>query len=106
MIRQRTWKNYLAPGTASDFGFAIILGCLNFLAQIPYGIGAYYLGRLGTTVGWVVNIASSLLVANAFGFLTGEWKVAPKSSIKMLYGGLAVLVLSMIILASGNSLAA
>jgi L-rhamnose-H+ transport protein len=106
MVRQRTWKNYFAPGTARDFGLAILLGCFNFLAQIPYGMGAYYLGRLGTTVGWVVNIASSLLVANAFGFLTGEWKIAPKSSIKALYGGLAVLVLSMIILAYGNSLAA
>jgi L-rhamnose-H+ transport protein len=105
MIRKGTWKIYLVPGTGRDFVLAILLGLFNYLAQIPYGMGAYYLGHLGTTVGWVINIASSLLVANAFGFLTGEWKIAPRYSVRMLYWGLGVLVISMTILGYGNSLA-
>jgi L-rhamnose-H+ transport protein len=106
MIRKRTWKNYFVSGAGSDFGRAVMLGCLHFLAQIPYGMGAYFLGSLGTTVGWAINIASSLLVANAFGFLTGEWKGASKSSIKTLYLALATLGVAMIILGYGNSLVA
>jgi L-rhamnose-H+ transport protein len=105
MIKKGTWKNYVRPGSGSDLSRAVMLGCLHFLAQIPYGMGAYFLGRLGTTVGWALNIAFSLLVANAFGFLTGEWKGAPKSSIKTLYLALSILVLATILLAYGNSLA-
>jgi L-rhamnose-H+ transport protein len=104
MIKKGTWKNYFAPGAGRDFGLCIALGCLHFLAQIPYGMGAYFLGTLGTTVGWAVNIASSLLVANLFGFLIGEWKAAPKVSIKTLCLGLATLVIAMVVLAEGNSL--
>jgi len=104
MIKKGTWKNYFAPGAGRDFGLCIGLGCLHFLAQIPYGMGAYFLGTLGTTVGWAVNIASSLLVANFFGFFIGEWKAAPKVSIRTLYLGLAILIIAIIVLAKGNSM--
>ena len=80
MLKKGTWRNYFKAGSGRDFGFALVAGCCHFLAQIPYGMGAYYLGRLGTSVGWVFNIALSLLVANAMGFITKEWKGAPKAS--------------------------
>lgn len=105
LTKKGTWNNYWARGTSRDFILAILLGLGNFLAQIPYGMGAYFLGELGTSVGWAINIALSLLVANVFGFVTGEWKAASKSSVRMLYAGLAVLILAMVILAYGNSLA-
>lgn len=104
MMKKGTWKNYFAQGSARDFAMSVLLGCLHFLAQIPYGMGAYYLGPLGTTVGWAVNIAFSLLVANSFGFLTGEWKAAPKIATRTLYAGLSTLALAMIVLAKGNSI--
>jgi len=106
LVKKGTWRKYVSPGTARDFVLAILLGLGNFLAQIPYGMGAYFLGELGTSVGWAINIALSLLVANLFGFVTGEWKSAPKSSIRTLYVGLLVLIVAMVILAFGNSLAA
>lgn len=105
LTKNGTWNKYWARGTLRDFVLAILLGLGNFLAQIPYGMGAYFLGELGTSVGWAINIALSLLVANLFGFVTGEWKVAPRSSVYMLYVGLAVLIIAMVILAYGNSLA-
>jgi L-rhamnose-H+ transport protein len=105
MMRKRSWDRFRGPGAARDFGLAALLGLLNFLAQIPYGIGAHFLGPLGTSVGWGLNISSSLLIANGFGFLTGEWKQAPRKSIGVLAGGLAVLVAGMVVLAYGNTLA-
>jgi L-rhamnose-H+ transport protein len=104
MLRKRTWRKYVAPGSGRDFILAVVLGCLHFLAQIPYGMGATLLGTLGTTVGWGINIALSLLVANGFGFFTGEWRAAPRASIKALSLGLGTLVIAMIVLAHGNSL--
>lgn len=104
MLKNGTWRNYFKAGTGRDFVFALIAGSCHFLAQIPYGMGAYYLGRLGTSVGWVFNIALSLLVANLIGFITKEWKGAPKTSRRTLFVGLAVLVVAMMILAHGNNL--
>jgi L-rhamnose-H+ transport protein len=105
-LRKGTWRNNFGPGALHDTGLAIAMGLLWFLAMIPYGMGAFYLGRLGTSVGWAINIAASLIIANALGFLTGEWKAAPAISKRMLVGGLAVLIIAMALLAKGNSLAA
>jgi len=104
LLKKGTWRNYFKAGSGRDFAFALIAGTCHFLAQIPYGMGAYFLGRLGTSVGWVFNIALSLLVANAIGFVTKEWKGAPSVALKTLFAGLAVLVVAMIVLAHGNNL--
>jgi len=80
------------------------MGGVHFLAQIPYGIGAFYLGALGTTVGWGINIGMALIVAASLGFFTGEWKGASRSSVRTICAGIGVLILGMAILAYANSL--
>lgn len=104
-IRKGTWRRNFGNGALHDLGLAAGMGTLWFLAMIPYGMGAYYLGRLGTSVGWAISIASSLIIANALGFFTGEWKTAPSASRRTLFSGLAVLILAMAVLAKGNSMA-
>jgi len=104
-IRRGTWRNNFGTGALHDFGLAIWMGVLWFLAMIPYGMGAYYLGRLGTSVGWAVSIAASLIVANTLGFFTGEWKTASSRSRNVLFAALAVLIAAMVLLAKGNSMA-
>lgn len=105
-LKKGTWRDNFRPGSGHDWGMALIMATLWFLAMIPYGMGAYYLGRLGTSVGWAISIASSLIVANVFGFITGEWRKAPRDSIRVLYIGLAILLVAMGILGLGNSLVA
>lgn len=80
----------------------VLMGAIWFAATIPYGMGAYYLGRLGTSVGWALNIALSLVVANIFGFLTGEWRTALAASKRTLFAGLAVLLAAVVALAFGS----
>lgn len=104
-LRKGTWRNNLGEGAVHDLGLAIAMGVLWFLAMIPYGMGAYYLGRLGTSVGWGISIAASLVVANALGFFTGEWKTAPAVARSFLFAGLVTLIVAMACLAKGNSLA-
>lgn len=104
-LRKGTWRNNFGTGAAHDFGLAIAMGVLWFLAMIPYGMGAYYLGKLGTSVGWAINAAASLIIANLLGFLTGEWKAAPAMSRRVLLAGLVILIGAMAFLAKGNSLA-
>jgi len=107
MINNGTWKNYFSPGSGRDFVVASSMGGVHFLAQIPYGIGAYYLGpKLGTSVGWGVNIGMALIVASAIGFINGEWKQASVCSTRTLLAGIGVLILAMMVLAYANSLVA
>jgi L-rhamnose-H+ transport protein len=103
-IKRGTWRKNTGPDAAHDWLMGLAMGVIWFLATIPYGMGAYYLGRLGTSVGWAVNIASSLIVANVFGFLTGEWTSAPVGSRRTLYAGLTVLIASIVLLAVGSSM--
>lgn len=105
MLRSGAWRNYFAKGSGRDLVVASSMGGVHFLAQIPYGIGAFYLGALGTTVGWGVNIGMALVVAAGIGFLTGEWKGVSKKSVQTLLGGIAVLLAAMVVLAYANRLA-
>jgi len=104
-LRRGTWRKNVGPHAKHDWLMGVLMGVIWFVATIPYGMGAYYLGRLGTTVGWAVYMAFTLLVANIFGFMTGEWASAPQRARKTLYAGLSVLVAAIVILAAGNSMA-
>jgi L-rhamnose-H+ transport protein len=106
MIRKGTWRNYFRPGTGRDLLISSAMGAVHFLAQIPYGIGAYYLGKLGTTVGWGVNIGMALIVASSLGFALGEWKGVSPRAVNTLLAGIAILVVAIGILAYANSLVA
>jgi hypothetical protein len=105
MLLSGTWRNYFAPGTGRDFAISSSMGFVHFLAQIPYGVGAYYLGRLGTTVGWGMNIGMALIVATTIGLLTGEWKGASRQASSSLYVSITILIAAIGVLAYANKLA-
>jgi hypothetical protein len=105
MLIRGTWRCYLAKGSLQDLLVSSSMGAVHFMAQIPYGIGAFYLGKLGTTVGWGANIGMALIVASGLGFLTGEWKGASKTATHMLYYAIVILIGAIVVLASANSLA-
>lgn len=104
MIRKGTWRNYFGPGASRDFCLAAGMGVVHFMAQIPYGVGAYYLGKLGTTVGFGANIGMALIVATSLGFITGEWKGVRHSTIGLLLAGFIVIMTALGFLAYANSL--
>jgi L-rhamnose-H+ transport protein len=103
-IKSGTWRKNFGPDAAHDWMMGVLMGVIWFAATIPYGMGAYYLGRLGTSVGWAVYMAFTLLVANLFGFMTHEWTGAPRPALRTLYAGLSVLIVAIAALAIGNSM--
>ncbi len=103
-LKRGTWRKNIGTGAAHDWVMGLVMGAIWFVATIPYGMGAYYLGRLGTSAGWALNIAFSLLVANVFGFATGEWKDAPRRSLRTLYSGLGILMAAIALLAAGTAI--
>jgi L-rhamnose-H+ transport protein len=109
MLRNGAWRNYFAPGTLHDFLISSTMGGVHFLAQIPYGIGAYYLNKagradLGTTVGWGANIGMALIVAASIGFAAGEWAGVSRGAVRTLQVGILVLISAIAMLAYATSL--
>jgi L-rhamnose-H+ transport protein len=104
MVKKGTWKNFVAAGTGYEFARAVALGALSFLALVSYGMGASSLGPLGTTIGYATFLSLSIVAALVFGFMLGEWKGAPRPSLRTLFVGMSVLIAAVIVLAYGNSL--
>lgn len=98
--RNRTWGRFAeAPGEGSLAG---VMGLLWVGSISLYGMGAVYLGELGTSAGWGLFQIFMILTANGSGMVTGEWKGTPRSYVRVFVAGLALLALATVIIAMGN----
>lgn len=105
MIKGGTYRRYIGPGVGRDFALAISMGVIHFIIVTVYGMATVYLGgQFGTSIGYAVFVSSSIILANALGFLTGEWKDAPASAVRTLYAALAILIVAIIVLSAGTGL--
>ena len=102
--KNRTWRRFLEKGASKDMRLAGIVAALLMLGQIPYGAGAYYLGNLGTSVGWAGYISLSVVVANVLGFFRGEWKNRTFIGTTFSVIGIAAFVAGVIVIAVGNDI--
>ena len=104
LVRRGTWKEYRQPGTGHYWLWGIVMGAVFAAGVTAYGIGASNLGKLGTTVAWVVFIAAGILIANCWGVITGEWKDAPPKSRRHMFCGSMILCASILLVNYGNYL--
>ena len=92
LFKNKTWKNFVGAGSGRDTAMSFCMALFHFMILFFYGMAAYYLGKLGTSVGWAAHMSLSLVLANLLGFVTGEWKDSEKASRAWLYAGLAMLI--------------
>lgn len=103
MRKNRSWQRYFQePGEVTRWLGAGLMGIVFFASFIVYGIGADELGSLGGVIGWPVLMSMSLITANAWGWLMGEWKMANSSARRHLMIGVVVLVLAIVVISAGN----
>jgi len=101
--KNRTWGDFSAPTASAGYWFGgSLMGVLCFGSFIVYGIGAIALGPLGGIVGWPLLMSMSLITANAWGALTGEWKGASRTSYAYSLLGIAFLIVAIIVISAGN----
>ncbi len=98
LLRRSGWRLFYAPGAARDLALAATMGLLWFSGMLTYGLGATWVGRYGTSVGFALFMAVSILVSNLSGIFAGEWKATSASTRQLLAAGLAVILLSVVIL--------
>lgn len=103
MTRNRSW--HVLVSNKREIGLALVYGLLFFIPSVLLGKGMLMLGALGASVGFGVVQGSLILGGQALGFLSGEWRGVTGRPRTHIYVAIVVLIVSMLILASGNALA-
>ncbi|WP_010520991.1 L-rhamnose/proton symporter RhaT [Aquimarina agarivorans] len=102
LTKNNTWKNYTKPEVITAILLVILMAVFHDSALVLYGLAAYHLGELGTSVGFAILETGAIMIANINGILTKEWKGASKKSITILVISLSILFLGVLIVAKGN----
>jgi type II secretory pathway component PulM len=59
-------------------------------------------GAFGTSIGYMLFVATSILLANAFGLMTGEWKGTSPRTRKLLFAAVAFILIAIVVLNLGG----
>jgi L-rhamnose-H+ transport protein len=104
LLRKGSWKKYSQPGTGIYWFWTFLMGTIWMSGVALYGAGASSLGKLGATVAWIILMATTVLVGNVWGILSGEWKGTPKKARQRMVQGLILLVSSIVLVSLGRYL--
>lgn len=102
--RNKTFKDYTnrkAP-LLKNYLFSALAGTTWFLQFFFYGMGESRLGNGASS--WILHMAFIILVANVWGLVLNEWKGVSKKALATVIGGIAVIMLSVLIVGRGNSI--
>jgi L-rhamnose-H+ transport protein len=92
--RNRTWSTFRF-GTPKYWVLTPVMGLMWISGTVMYGVGANAMGSLGAAIGWPVFLSTTVLVANSWGFFTGEWKGIHGRPLHLQAAGLAILIAAM-----------
>ena len=92
-----------APGWGHDFVLVVGMCVLWAVSIFLYGVSAADLGRLGTSFGWPVFIGLIAITASAWGVVLGEWKNRPRSRLRQMIGGCAILITAAFIIGQARA---
>ena len=100
--KNRSGSRFAAPQTGGYTILAAIMAVCWFGSTLMYGIAAGKMGSLGTAVGWPVFMSMIVITASIWGVLTGEWRGAGRRSLQIMYGGVAALIVAILVLSRAS----
>ena len=102
--RNKSFSDYTNASTPlfKNYLFSAIAGTTWFLQFFFYGMGESKLGNGPSS--WILHMAFIILVANMWGLLLKEWKGAGTKTIRTIIAGIAIIILSGLVVGYGNSL--
>ena len=95
--KNHTTRLFLEAGTAHYWGLGILMGLDWMAGMAAYGAGALSLGKLETSMGWILFVASMIIVANVSGALAGEWKGSSPKTLGIMAAGIAILMIAIVV---------
>jgi L-rhamnose-H+ transport protein len=104
LLRRNRSGHIFARNAAKYFPSGFLMGALWIAGFFLYGIGAGKLGDLGLSLGWGILMSAVVLIANAWGIGSGEWKGSPAWAQRRLATGLAILIIAIVGLSVANQI--
>ena len=98
--RNKTANRFGMTGTGGYWLLAAVMALFWFGSTLMYGVSS---NSLGIVVAWPTFMSLIVITAMICGVLTGEWKGSGSRPVRVMYGGLAILVLSIVVLAFGKA---
>jgi L-rhamnose-H+ transport protein len=102
LAKNRTADLFTRAGWPREAVLGIAMGLTWVTAVLVYGIGATLVGADGTSVGYMLFLAASILFANAFGLMAGEWKSSSPRTRKFLFAAVAFILIAVVVVNLGG----
>jgi len=102
LMKNRTTSLFGRSGWTHEAVLAVAMALLWVTAVLSYGMGATLVGADGTSIGYMLFIASSILFANAFGLMAGEWKGASVRTKRFLFAAVVFILIAVIVVNLGG----
>ena len=103
LSKNSSWNKFTGIGWARNFILALLMGLLFFSSVMCYGWAASSLGKVGSTIGWIIFMSGALLTANLWGLFLGEWEGASNKAKTSMFIGSLLLILTIVLVSYGNS---
>ncbi|RZK80233.1 MAG: L-rhamnose/proton symporter RhaT [Pedobacter sp.] len=103
-FRNKTFGDYTNKQTPllKNYIFSALAGTTWFLQFFFYGMGESKLGNGASS--WILHMAFIILIANAWGLILKEWSGVQRKTLITVISGIAIIILSVLIVGYGNSL--
>lgn len=103
--QNQTGGNFLTSGVFLwNLGLATAMALLWYSGLLLYGMASEELGKIGASVSFALFASGTILFANLFGWLAGEWKGASRETIQGFVKGMAFIVSAIFIISFGISM--
>ncbi len=104
LTKNKTWKLYRAPGSASHWFLGLLMGVLWMSSVALFGRAVLRMGDLGNSAGWALFMGTSILISSIWGILFGEWREGKGTPMRTMWTGLTVIIVSIALIGYANSL--
>jgi L-rhamnose-H+ transport protein len=102
LIRNQSARLYRQSGSWREALLAVAMAFTWIGAVLIYGIGATLVGAFGTSIGYMLFVATSILLANVLGLMTGEWKGTSPHTRKLLFTAVVFILIAISVLNLGG----
>ena len=105
LSQKKAWSDFKTPAFTKNLGLILVMAVFHYAASALFAFAAYKLGSVGNTVGYAIFNTTCVATAVVSGLVTKEWVSASNLAKTYLYVGLSCMIIGVIVIAFGNSLA-
>jgi len=98
LSRHRTWGLFASSNSPKNILLAVAMAALWVTGVFGYGVGATLSGSYGTSIGFTLFMASSILSSNLIGVWSGEWQATTTITRRFLVSGMVIIVAAIVVL--------